>query len=113
MKDLNLILNLDKNGKIFISDNIDESLTWDITLIDNEITIFSNGYYLSYDEKKKEIQNYKYMIRWHFEKENDFYIIKPILNNNTLLMLSITNNEAILTDNKNNSFFEFIDKELY
>ena len=44
------------------------NLIWYITLMDNDITMFSNNYYLNYDEKNKIINGFKYMIRWKFEK---------------------------------------------
>ena len=106
---LNLILIMNKNGNLEMINDLKKAYTWDITLDDNnELTIFSNGYYLIYDEGKKIIQSNKYMKRWYYEQISEFYIIKPLKNNN--LMLYINNNIFNLSNViTNNSLFKFID----
>ena len=108
---LNLILIMNKNGNFEMINDFKKAYTWDITLDDNELTLFSNEYYLIYDEGKNIIQSNKYMKRWYFEQINEFYIIKPLKNNN--LMLYINNNTLCLSNVKNNnSLFKFIDIQL-
>ena len=105
---LKLILIMNKNGNFEMINDFKKAYTWDITLDDNELTLFSNGYYLIYDEGKNIIQSNKYMKRWYFEQINEFYIIKPLKNNN--LMLYINNNTLCLSNAKNNnSLFKFTD----
>ena len=105
---LNLILIMNKNGNLEMINDLKKAYTWDITLDDNELTLFSNEYYLIYDEGKNIIQSNKYMKRWYFEQINEFYIIKPLKNNN--LMLYINNNIFNLSNViTNNSLFKFID----
>ena len=85
---------------------------WDITLINDELTLFSNGYYLGYDENSNKIVSDKYMRRWKFTiTNNGRYIIKT--NNN--LLITISDNTLNLKPNdfclhNDNSIFEFIDK---
>lgn len=55
----NLILIMNKNGNFEIVNDIKIAFTWDITLIDNELTLFSNGYNLVFDENKDIIKSDK------------------------------------------------------
>ena len=87
-----------------------ENPNWDVTLEDNEITLFSNGYYLGYDDKTKKIVSDKYMRRWNYINiMNGGFIIKTSSN----LFLSIENNSLILKynidNNCNHSIFQLID----
>ena len=78
-KQNNLFVNMNKNGNVELSK---ESSMWDITIIENEITLFSNGYYLDVTKKKvgneeeigEELIGYKYMIIWNFQMDNNYYI---------------------------------------
>ena len=53
--------------------NKDISFVWFITIIDNEITFYSNGVYLSVDKFNEKVVGEKYMKRWSFEKVNNRY----------------------------------------
>ena len=109
--DTKLIMN--DNGTFGMVNKTKNSPNWDITLIDNEITLFSNGYYLGYDEKSNKIISDKYMRIWKFTiTNNGSYIIKTskdfliFINCNTL-SLKLNNNDVNNIDN--NSIFQFID----
>ena len=82
-------------------------LLWYITLIDNEITLFSNNSYLYMDENNK-VKGYQYMKKWKYGQEkNKFYIYYGNKNN----MLIISGNKAIINNEKKNDnhLFDFID----
>ena len=100
---------MDKYGyfKMVKNNEIKESDVWDIILDDNELTLFSKGYYLGVDNNKNEIISDKSMKIWNYEKEGNTYIIKCQNNNN--LLLSESNDILILSERNNNSTFEFID----
>ena len=115
-KNKNLFLNMYKNGNVELSK---EPSMWDVTINDNEITLFSNGYYLDVrkikngdmEEYKEELVGYKYMIIWNFEMYKNYYILhypKKEKNNK----LSSENN--ILKVNKINAgeseYFELLDE---
>ena len=102
----NSTLIMNDNGTYEMVSGKKEYPTWDITLIENEITLFSNGYYLGYDENVNKIITYKYMKRWIFEIINESYIIKT--SNNKFIY--VDGNTLSLKDNNNNySIFQFID----
>lgn len=44
---------MNKNGNVELSE---EPSMWDAIIIDNEITLFSNGFYLDVIKRKKEIK---------------------------------------------------------
>ena len=78
-----LIKNI-KNGKMLcienkqiyfnsFDENKDISFIWFITIIDNEITFYSNGVYLGVSKLNNNIVGEKYMKRWAFEKINNRY----------------------------------------
>ena len=108
------ILIMNDNGifKMVSKSKAKEYPNWDITLINDELTLFSNGYYLGYDENSNKIVSDKYMRRWKFTiTNNGRYIIKT--NNN--LLITISDNTLNLKPNdfclhNDNSIFEFIDK---
>ena len=103
----NVSLIMNDDGTFKIVNGKLENPYWDITLVDGEITLFSNGYYLGYKEDENIIISDKYMKRLNYINiENEGYIIKT--NNN--LFISINNNTLSLKDNYNNfSIFQFID----
>ena len=78
-KNKDLFLNMSKNGDVKLSE---EPSMWDVTIIDNEITLFSNGYYLDVTKIKngddeeigEELVGYKYMIIWKFIMYKNYYI---------------------------------------
>ena len=69
---------MDKYGyfKMVKNNEIKESDAWDIILDDNELTLFSKGYYLGVDDDKNEIISDKFMKIWNYEKVGNTYIIK-------------------------------------
>jgi len=104
---------IEDNGRTQISQKCDKKKLWFITLSeDNEITLFSNGFYLDISKDNYNTEgNSHTMIKWKFEKINGkFYrfICKRKENNN---ILSIEGKEITVNkgDNKSNKF-ELIDE---
>ena len=111
------ILQMDKNKKIkFVSNNDNdkdkdiESKIWYVTLMNGEITLFSNDFYLSINEKNKTPIAYPFMIIWNFKENNNRYIIYYKNMNN---VLTVNEDEAIISNQSNNSnqLFDFIDTD--
>ena len=85
------------------------SLIWYITIIDNEITLYSNEFYLDADKNKGIVKGFPYMKRWKCEKKIVNYLIYFEDRNN---MLTIDGDNALLNkENKSqyNQLFSFID----
>ena len=108
---------MDKNKKIkFVSNNDNdkdkdiESKIWYVTLMNGEITLFSNDFYLSINEKDKTPIAYPFMIIWNFKENNNRYIIYYKNMNN---VLTVNEDEAIISNQSNNSnqLFDFIDTD--
>ena len=96
------------NGTIVLMKGKKRDYHWDITLVDNEITLYSNGYYLGYSKDLNQIISNKYMERFNYiNTKDEDYIIKT--DNN--LFISIKDNSLILdnSDNYNYSVFQLID----
>ena len=96
------------NGTIVLMKGKNRDYHWDITLVDNEITLYSNGYYLGYNRDLKKIISNKYMERLNYiNTKDEDYIIKT--DNN--LFISIKDNSLILdnSDNYNYSVFQLLD----
>jgi len=74
-----LFIHMNKNGSVELSD---EPSIWDVTIIDNEITLLSNGYYLDVSKRKtgdkdefgEELSGFTYMIIWNFKLIKNYYI---------------------------------------
>ena len=81
-----------------------KSCSWDITFLNNEITLFSNGYYLDIDEKNDNVVGCPYMIRWNFDtKEGKYYFMNQKKKNNNILSmngLSIKVNKENIGENE-------------
>ena len=106
-----------KDGKVIISKDM---CTWDITCFENEITMFSNGFYL--DINKDEINEdnednedtvigFKYMVNWNFKKVNEYYyFINPDKNKKNYI-LSIKEEKVIVNKKKpgKNELFLLVD----
>ena len=90
----NYLLKVDGNRKVFLEENINKEIDpffWYVTIIDDEITFYSNESYLSVNKDGKTINGYEFMIRWKFELiEKDKYIFY------------YKNEYNALTENKNN-----------
>ena len=102
----NLYICMNKDKKIIGNE---EGSQWDVTILDNEITLFSNGYYLDIDNNGNIIGS-PYMVIWNFIKDGDYYyFINSKSDKNKFL--SIENGE--LKVNKNipgdNEKFKLID----
>ena len=82
---------------------------WYITIIDDEITLFSNDFYLDYDKNEGIVKGFPYMKRWKCElKVNNYSIYFEDKNN----MLTIDEDKAFIKNenkNQNNQLFTFID----
>ena len=86
-----------------------DRLFWYSIIINNEITFFSNNFYLSFDENLKIVNGYQYMKRWKYEIEKLNFIIYFENKNN---ILTENEDKAIITglnNNKENQIFQFID----
>ena len=85
------------------------SFIWYITIIDNEITLYSNEFYLDADKNEGIVKGFPYMKRWKCELKAINYSIYFEDNNN---MMTIEGDTALLRkENKNqkNQLFAFID----
>ena len=105
-KNKNLYLGMTKEGKAIKSIR---GCAWDITVLDNDITLFSNGFYLDIDKNNEIAVGCTDMKKWHFDKiDNDYYFFKIDKENNYLSM----EEEGIkVNKNKpgNNEKFKLID----
>jgi hypothetical protein len=103
---------IDDNGKTQITQKTDKKLLWIITLSeDNEITLFSNGFYLNISKDNCNTEgNYNTMIKWKFEKINDkFYrFICKRKENDNILSVEGKTIKVNKGDNSSNKF-ELID----
>ena len=108
----NATLVMNNDGTFEMIKGKKENSIWDVTLINNEITLFSNGYYLGYNRSSNKIISNKFMERLNYINiKNEDYILKT----ENDLLLSVNDNNIILV-NKNNdnnddnfSIFQFID----
>ena len=84
---------------------------WYITLIDNEITLYSNGNYLGVNVNLKKATREEFMKIFKFEKlnENDYLIYFNDKNN----VLTVNENNAIIqkeSNNKSNQTFKLVEE---
>ena len=110
------ILCIDKDGSISFKklDYLDINLyEWYVTINGNEITLFSNGYYLGADTQGKIARVNQYMERYFFETSNHYEY--SFYYKNKFNILSVNGTNAILSDinnkniNKNNQIFKLIE----
>ena len=86
---------------------------WYVTINGNEITLFSNGYYLGADTQGKIARVNQYMERYLFETSNHYEY--SFYYKNKFNILSVNGTNAILSDinnkniNKNNQIFKLIE----
>ena len=96
IKNRNRYLYMGYNGKVYSSL---KSCSWDITVLNYEITLFSNGYYLDIDEKNDNVIGCPYMVRWNFDtKEGQYYFMNQKKKKNNILSM----NELSIKVNKEN-----------
>ncbi len=84
------------------------NLIWYITIINDEITLFSNGFYL-YIDNYQNIVGSEFMKGWKYEKINSYYMLYV---QDQYFTLTLSGDNAILSekDNKNyQQFFTFFD----
>ena len=100
-----------KDGKvefILYQGSKTNSFIWYITIINNEITLYSNEFYLDADKNGGIVKGFPYMKRWKCEKKiNNYFIYFEDKNN----MLTIEGDKALLrNENKfqSNQLFSFI-----
>ena len=83
---------------------------WYVTLLDGEITLFSNNSYLYFDRNSDTAKN-KGMERFNYEKRNDYYLIYFKNKNN---VLTVNGNKILFTKEENSKkqsqLFDLIDE---
>ena len=103
----NSFLHLNVSGK-----EKKDSYIWDITIINGEITLFCNGFYLDVNEEMEEVKECNFMKIWKFEKIEESYYYFIYKGKNKNYILSIENNDLKIIKKKkpkNNELFELID----
>ena len=83
---------------------------WYVTIIENEITLFSNGYYLAADIQRRKVTVNEFMERYLFETSNHYEYTLYYKNKANTLTVNGTN--AILIEeniNKKNQVFKLIE----
>ena len=91
---------MENNGDIKFKSfqNLDINLyIWYITILGNEITLFSNGFYLGGNIQERKVTRDPYMKRYFFE-----------IFNNTEFIFYYENKDNILTENGNLAIFQKI-----
>ena len=106
------VLKMDKNGKVlFIPFEGKEAISfiWDVTIYDDEITFFSNNYYLGVNKDGKTVCGEEFMKRWKFEKTANKYIF--YFDKKDKLLTESDNNPVIQKRHKKqeNQEFKFIE----
>ena len=112
----NSIFCMNENGTpcFYVANNFDtKSFDWYVTIIGNEITFFSNEYYLGVDLEKRKVTSEPYMKRFNYEKINDNEYIFYYKNKNNVLTVS-GNKPSIQNENFNrtNQRFKLIESSL-
>ena len=99
-------INMNKDGTLSLNKN--NGNIWDITLDNEEITLFSNGYYLSIDNSEKVVGN-KMMKIGNYKKFEDKYVI--IFGNKNLTIEKDKSYKIIFKQCQigRNEFFTFVD----
>ena len=99
----------EKNPKFIKYDGKEvEDSIWYVTMINGEMTLFSNGYYLSIDDYQNVIGS-EFMKSWNYEEKDSKYLIYF---QDIAFTLTISDNSVILDcgDNQNkNQLFTFLD----
>ena len=85
------------------------SLIWYVTLINGEITLFSNNSYLDYDKKKNMVKGFQFMKRWKYQKENEYYYFY-YENNNKILTINGENLIVRNTSIKEDQLFDLAEE---
>jgi hypothetical protein len=95
-KNGNNYLYMNKEGNVSIKP---EKCKWAITLLGNEITFLSNGFYLGVIEGTEKVKGSKNMVIWRFEIKNkdNYNFLNKSKDNNDDRILSIENEEIKVT----------------
>ena len=107
-----LCMNSDGEPCFKSTDNLDTNLyLWYVTLMDNEITLYSNGNYLGANIDSKKATREEFMKIFKFEKigTNDYLIYYNDKNN----VLTVSGSNAILqkeSNNKSNQKFKLVEE---
>lgn len=104
----NKYLCMTNQGQVIINN---ERCAWDITVYENDITFFSNGFYLDLSADKENVIGFEFMKAWNFEKNNGYYyLINKEKNEKNIL--SFENGEIKVNKDfpGENELFELIDK---
>ena len=88
--------------KDYLGKDIDEFF-WYITIINGEITLFSNDFYLSVDDNKN-IKGSEWMTNWKYEEKNNKFLLYYIDKNN---VLTLDGNNARLEKENSNKIQQF------
>ena len=99
------------NGKpVIVNQEEAEKNIWDITIMDKEITLCCNEFYLKIEEGSKNVTGFQYMVRWNFSVNDGKYIIFSQENKNDVLTIESGNSIKVTNGrDKKNTIFEFID----
>ena len=82
-----------------------EKFYWYITIINEEITLFSNDLYLSIDNNNNNIKGSEWMTNWKYEQKNSKYLFYYKDKNN---VLTLDGNNARL-ESQNSKKFQYFD----
>ena len=115
IKNSNSILGMSNDGKPYFITNYKldvNSYIWYVTIIKNEITLFSNGFYLGANLYSKKVTGEKYMNTYKLEKISDKEYLLYYKNKDNVLTVN-GNNAIIVKENpyKINQKFKFIDSD--
>ena len=84
--------------------------SWYVTILDDEITFYSNGHYLDVSKDNENIETCDFMKRWNFKKKDEFYyFIYPGKENNNILSMEEGNPKVNKGNIGNNELFKLID----
>ena len=101
-----------KDGKVIFKSYVGLEISpfiWYITIIDDEITLYSNEFYLDIDKNEGVVKGFPYMKRWKCELKVENYSIYFEDKNN---MLTIDGDKALIRNentNQKDQLFTFID----
>ena len=90
-----------KNGKVKFKsyEGVEKKpFIWYITIINNEITLFNNEFYLDFDKNERIAKGFPYMKRWKCERIINNYLIYFENRNNILTI----NGDKVLIRNEYN-----------
>ena len=106
----NKYLGMDNGKPVIVNQEEAEKNIWDITIMDKEITLCCNEFYLKIEEGSKNVTGFQYMVRWNFSVNDGKYMIFSQENKNNVLTIESGNSIKVTNGrDKKNTIFEFID----